>query len=447
MDALLTDDETKEETDEKDDYYHHESGPFSKTDGSYRHRNQLSPKHQPLNKNPNKNKIRHSFSLPNFSLYSNQPKRIRYSKNSIEYQYQHLLRDIIKADVPMFPKSSKLCPHKHHCLQNAIMKGFFRTFSAAYIFKTSLSFFTKLFIGKISLNSIKQIYLNPDSILFGLFVGLMSFTYKAILCILRIIRKKDAIYHKTIAGFISGLWIIIDDKTRRKQIALYCLVRSISDLIKLCVFYKQLPYIEHSDIAIFTFSQLFIMHGLVHASHALDSKYYQWIKNMGHLREKQCQLTFRSRINPALQYRLPSEKWNKCYPLFHSDHSCLRHNCIDWFYGLIRAAQIYLPVHFLPTILFEPKRILNEPISFIKRKTYNMIISSIFLSTYQFNMKITLCTLRNIFKSDDAWHGIVGGFFTGLPLLIENKYRRPELMLYCIPRAMEVAMRLIPKKK
>ena len=170
------------------------------------------------------------------------------------------------------------------------------------------------------------------------------------------------------------------------------------------------------------------MHGLVHASNALDKRYYNWIKNMGNLTEQQCQLTFRSRINPKLQYRLPSEDWAPCHPLLHKDTSCLRHNAIDWFYGLYRGGRIYLPVHTLPTILFEPKKIIKDPMEWVKKKGYNIIISSIFLTTYQFNMKMTLCTLRNWFKEDHAWHGVVGGFFTGLPLFIENPYRRPELV-------------------
>ncbi len=74
---------------------------------SYTHRNKLSPQQSP-NKNGNKNKLRHSFSQPTFSVHSTQPEHSY--KDSVEYQYQHLLRDIIKADVPIFAKSFKLCP-------------------------------------------------------------------------------------------------------------------------------------------------------------------------------------------------------------------------------------------------------------------------------------------------------------------------------------------------
>eukprot|EP00485_Elphidium_margaritaceum_P003404 CAMPEP_0202695724 /NCGR_PEP_ID=MMETSP1385-20130828/9251_1 /ASSEMBLY_ACC=CAM_ASM_000861 /TAXON_ID=933848 /ORGANISM="Elphidium margaritaceum" /LENGTH=295 /DNA_ID=CAMNT_0049351801 /DNA_START=256 /DNA_END=1143 /DNA_ORIENTATION=- len=239
---------------------------------------------------------------------------------------------------------------------------------------------------------------------------------------------------------------MLDNKTRRKQIAVYCLVRAIADFVKLAVHYKRIPNIPHADIGVFTASQTFIMYGLLHGSNALDRSYYKWIKNMGNLTEPQIQQTFRSRINPSLQYRLPSEQWAECPEFWHHDPSCIRHNCIDWLYGLVRGARIYVPVHFLPNILFNPKRILKDPLTWLQRKSFNVMVSSVFLTTYQFNMKLTICLLRNAFKTDDGWHSIVGGVFTGLALIIENEHRRPELMLYCIPRAMEVMFRLVPNK-
>eukprot|EP01084_Bolivina_argentea_P172516 298849_1 len=248
------------------------------------HHRLSSPKHLPgianlsrdvrIPQKPSKS-ITYSWSTPDFSLHAQSPK----PRDERLDKYQQMLRDFIRADVPIMAKSFRLCPHKHRCFQNAIMKGFFRTFSAAFIFKTSLRFSTKLLSGNISFDKIKAIYLDPDSLLFGLFVGIMSFTYKVILCILRRIRGKDPIYHKTIAGFICGTWIVMDDKTRRKQIALYCLVRAISDVIKLCVRKKKIPHIPHTDIAVFTVSQLLTMHALLHAPKTLDKKYYKWIKN------------------------------------------------------------------------------------------------------------------------------------------------------------------------
>ena len=304
--------------------------------------------------------MRYSWSTPDFSLHTNA----QSSPVAAPHQPTHLIdfsriRTVHTADMPLIPSSSPLCPHKHHCVQNAIMKGFFRTFSAAFIFKTSLSFLPKLLAGKLSLRRIQRIYLDQDSVLFALFVGLMSFTYKAVLCSLRHFRNKRSMTHKAIAGFLAAAWIGIDDPVRRRQIALYCLVRALHDLLKATA-----PHIAtHSAFAlcVFTVSQLPIMHGLVHAPRLLDARYYAWIKHMGHLTETQCQTSFRSRLNASLPFRLPSERWTPCSPLFHADASCARHHAGDWAYGLLRACRMYVPVHCLPALLFAPKKVLRAP--------------------------------------------------------------------------------------
>merc|ERR1719419_113353 len=187
MDSLLqsesSDEDSKEERDDASiQYYHHESGAFSQKDGSYRHRHPASPRPHLLRPSHQK-RMSYSWSTPNLAVYSDAaPKRApSFSDLAAKYMDRDFMRTVITADIPIFPNSSVICPHKHHCFQNAIMKGFFRTFSASFIFKTSLSFFTSLLSGKMSMAKIKRIFLNEDSILFGLFVGLMSFTYKAIL--------------------------------------------------------------------------------------------------------------------------------------------------------------------------------------------------------------------------------------------------------------------------
>ena len=49
-------------------------------------------------------------------------------------------------------------------------------------------------------------------------------------------------------------------------------------------------------------------------------------------------------------------------------------NIKDWFAGLIRAVKMYIPVHFMPTLLLSPKSILKEPMKYIKKiMEYNYI--------------------------------------------------------------------------
>lgn len=397
---------------------------------------------------PNKAKIAKSAKKLNAKLTANEALKLYRTVPS----YRLLIRDIIKADISIMEKKSfLLCPHRHHCVQNAFMKGFWRTFAAAFVFKTSLALFTALFSGKIinkkgiSWSLIKKIYLSRDSLLFANIFALMSFTYKVLLCMLRRWRLKDPIYHKTIAGFICGIWILLDGHQRRNTIALYCIVRAISDAVRLGVTYKRLPTIPNFDVATFTASQVIIMFGAIKDPKGLDPKYYKWILNMGNLSENAIQTALRS--PSGAMYRLPNEKFVECCPVWHDHPSCIIFNIKDWFKALIRAGKMYFPVHFLPTLLLSPKSIIKAPMEFLKKKSWNTIISACFLATYVFNMRYTVCFLRNIVKDDPAWIAMFGGFMAGLSLIIENPRRRPELMLYCLPRALEWILKRVSKDK
>ena len=44
-----------------------------------------------------------------------------------------------------------------------------------------------------------------------------------------------------------------------------------------------------------------------------------------------------------------------------------------------------------------------------------------FLATYGFNMRYTVCVLRNIVRDDPAWIAMVGGFMAGFAQLLRIK--------------------------
>ncbi len=66
--------------------------------------------------------------------------------------------------------------------------------------------------------------------------------------------------------------------------------------------------------------------------------------------------------------------------------SCLTHALTEWTHGFGRAAQIYVPVHFLPLLVFKAKQIQQSPMGTVMKTTYNAICSSAFLTTYQVNI-------------------------------------------------------------
>ncbi|ETO14299.1 hypothetical protein RFI_23071 [Reticulomyxa filosa] len=231
----------------------------------------------------------------------------------------------------------------------------------------------------------------------------------------------------------------MDDPARCRVLALYCIVRSLGDVLRLLIHRGDFPNIPHGNVMTFTIAQMFIMYGAMLQPQTVDPKYYKWIRNVGNLKESSIQRALRT---PA------GHPFVECSPVWHKHPSCTVHNVTDFLYAIGRSSRMYIPVHFLPPLLFYPKSVLfvfANPTKYLKKKTFNTIVSSIFLAAYQFNIKTTICYVRNLTRSNAWWIPVLGGFFSGLSLFIEHSKRRVELALYCIPRALEIVMRLIRK--
>ena len=80
---------------------------------------------------------------------------------------------------------------------------------------------------------------------FPTFLGLQSFIFKAVLCILRRLRKKDDGYNSFIAGFLSAFSLLLNDSVElRKILALYTLVRALKILYDI---YEEKGYYKSSE--------------------------------------------------------------------------------------------------------------------------------------------------------------------------------------------------------
>ena len=108
-----------------------------------------------------------------------------------------------------------LCQHKEKvsCAENVI-RSFSRTFSNILILKVIGNNFTYFGNPKKLLKNLMKYKSNKDNFRFALFLALMNATYKMMLCILRRYYNNDR-KSAPIAGFIAGLWSILDVKKRR----------------------------------------------------------------------------------------------------------------------------------------------------------------------------------------------------------------------------------------
>ena len=338
-----------------------------------------------------------------------------------------------------------LCNHKSSCAEHAFI-SFLRTFAASYVLKTSLSLFQHALFGKlinykfhnngtngiinmINISQLKSIYTNRDSVLFAQFLGLMSLTYKGVLCSLRRYFKTDDIKYKSIAGFIAGFWIIVDNPRRQQSYAMNGIVRAISDGVHLGIFYKKIPIIHGFNMMMFSISQLILLNASFWRPELIHPILYKFMLKISNMNEQKIKM---------LSDGVKTGKFVECCPSLHSDKLCSIYNIKNFLSSFKNASKIYLAVHFLPILLFEPRKVFLNPRKYFTQSLKGTFISCLFVSTYNLMVNGNICLFRNMFKKDYWWVGIFCSVFASLTLLIENVKRRSELTLYCLQRSLKL---------
>ncbi|KAH9262270.1 hypothetical protein BASA82_000681 [Batrachochytrium salamandrivorans] len=245
-------------------------------------------------------------------------------------------------------------------------------------------------------------------------------------------RGVDDRWNAAASGFLAGLALLLDrDVERRRIIAIYVAVRATSVLVKALARERVLPVIPQFESMMFGLINMPIMYGLLLEPDMLDPGYYKWILGMGDITHSGLETTLR------LRFKDPSLPFCTCQPHYHTG-SCTGYCVRDWFAGLGRASKIYAPVHILPLLIFRFAKLRAEPQKQFVQTAKALALSSMFLTTYQFNVKYSQCMLRNARLKDDLFNATVGGGLTGLACLFETPSRVSELMLYCVPKALEV---------
>jgi hypothetical protein len=127
--------------------------------------------------------------------------------------------------------------------------------------------------------------------------------------------------------------------------------------------------------------------------------------------------------------------------------SCEANTIRRWGYGWLQSMIIYLPVHALPPLLFNRKRLTSKPLNTLMTIFLGATRSSAFLATFISSIWACVCLgrtrlLPKLFPSlpQQIWDGgvapLLGCMACGFSVVIENKRRRGEMALYVAPRAL-----------
>ena len=208
-------------------------------------------------------------------------------------------------------------------------------------------------------------------------------------------------------------------RKNRFVMALYCIVRSLSDYRSYSTATGSSAKSAFGAEAAFVLANVAIMWSFFTEPDLMDQGYRRWVQWMGNLKG-----------NPQENH------CTQCHP------GC---DCSEYYIdtlckGLGRAATMYGKVYVLAS-LFRPNKAFKRPIQFFREKAKNLALSSLFLSTYQANAKAIICHYRKPIQATGAtWPAILSGAVAGGSIWVERKSRRRELALYCMPRAVEIVL-------
>lgn len=310
-------------------------------------------------------------------------------------------------------------------------KGFGMGFATKFV----LSLVLGLLGRKKKLPDLIKEALGEDTFRFASFFGLYTGVMRGVNALMCNIRKRNDRWNAVVAGLVASFALLVDDVERRRLVAIYVFVRAMSVLVKGLSREKYLPYNEHAESILFGVVNMPIMYGFLLEPEILDQGYYRWILNMGAVTHQGLEVTLRDRF----RHHINTGEWlpfHACQPHYHTG-SCVGYCTHDWFLGLGRAGKIYAPVHLLPLLIFRYNKLMKDPKKQLTDTAMAWAYSCMFLTTYQFTVKFSQCMIRNARQTDEEWQAMLGGLLTGFACLFERPSRVSELMLYCVPKAME----------
>lgn len=138
--------------------------------------------------------------------------------------------------------------------------------------------------------------------------------------------------------------------------------------------------------------------------------------------------------------------WRTCQEAYHPGRSCAVYHTSELPALAAQCVRLYAPVHLVPLLLFRWKAFVKEPLVSARRAALAIGRSVAFLTGYVTIVKAGLCLQRVERRRDAWWQAALVGTLAGLSLRFEAPKRASELMLYCLPKGIDVAFQLLERR-
>ena len=326
-------------------------------------------------------------------------------------------------------KGTQFCRHRFSCQQNAL-RGFLKTFGAAFSVDFVLSLASGLLSGRIVSHPARTLRIGAkDGLRFAIFLSSCIGGSKLLNCALRLIRGKEDSYNALIAGSIAGLSVLFDNKKRRTIIALYLLTRALNFSYNYAVEKLFLRQIPHGDVVLMALCNAQIMYSFMNEPQMLSPDYLHFVQTQS------CKsLATMNGVRASIR------TGDSACLVFHPNSSCLSFLARQFFMdSFVQALKLYIPFTLFFSVALKGRRLLVTKA--IASNSFKIVTSalrsSVFLASYTLATYIVTC-------ASSVWIGRVpanmyylAGMLSGSAVLLEKRDRRLELGLYCAPRALQ----------
>eukprot|EP01017_Pseudomicrothorax_dubius_P040514 TRINITY_DN6345_c0_g1_i1.p1 TRINITY_DN6345_c0_g1~~TRINITY_DN6345_c0_g1_i1.p1 ORF type:complete len:202 (-),score=48.24 TRINITY_DN6345_c0_g1_i1:171-776(-) len=141
-------------------------------------------------------------------------------------------------------------------------------------------------------------------------------------------------------------------------------------------------------------------------------------------------------IDEAGKWEIIKNQFVECKD-FH-DGSCEQASIVKFFSVFQKFTKYYIPIHFIPLILFKRKQLREKPLKTLLHTLIGYVKSLCFLSSYVAILRYVLCRMQNLRRTIDYKNLLVANMFAApISAYFEPEGRRREIALFALPRFLE----------
>ncbi|KAJ3324637.1 hypothetical protein HDV06_006530 [Boothiomyces sp. JEL0866] len=240
-----------------------------------------------------------------------------------------------------------------------------------------------------------------------------------------------------IAGFFAGFAILFESRQNRIGFTQQFFMRSMQ-AGKNALKQRNIPTLPHGDTILtakvpkqFLVSQAGHLYKMRSLTYKADDTMVNTLESLGGTARNIQRLKDHISTYGGRMTALP------CCIYHPKDDSCVKCATVKWAAVYRQMAPVYFTLNMVPLLVLKTKQLISRSVFY----------SGVFISSYTAIFQYCLCLLCNSFPTTSPKYFFYFlGAFSGLSILFEQKQKRAELAMYCLPKAVQSLYRMLVAK-